>query len=218
MNEKTFINPYIEKVQNHEKIINIEDKAFQHKGNWSWFFQNTNDIILEIWTGLWNFFSNEVAKNKNKNFIGLEIKFKRIFVSAEKTLKKWWKKFVLIKTNWKNIDKLFWENEISLTYIFFPDPWDKKDYQRKNRLIDKDFLDKLYFVTKKWASLIFKTDHKEYFDSVLDIIERDKKWIISKKSYDYENELSNFDKTNLTEFESIFREHKLNINYLEIKK
>lgn len=215
---KKFVNPYIEKVENHYKIINDEKKAFEYKGNWEGYFWNNNEIVLEIWTWLWNFFSNEVVNNSGVNFVWLEIKFKRIFVTAEKTLWKWWEDFVLIKTNWKNIMKLFQEEEIDKTYIFFPDPWDKKDYQRKNRLINKDFLYDLYNITKKWWTFVFKTDHLAYFEEVLSLLKENWDWKILKKSYDYELELEEFDKKNLTEFESIFREHKLKINYLELKK
>lgn len=215
---KKFVNPYIEKVISHKNIISYEEEAFKNKSKWNDYFQNNNSIILEIWTWLWNFFSNEVSKNQESNFIWIEIKFKRIFVTAEKTLNKNWKNFVLVKTDWKNISRLFWNEEISLTYIFFPDPWDKKDYQRKNRLIDEDFLLNLFNITKVWWSFIFKTDHEWYFKDVVSIVEKIWIWKINKISFDYENEIESFDKKNLTEFESIFREHRLKINYLELKK
>jgi len=48
----------------------------------------------------------------------------------------------------QNIDKIFEKNEVSLIYIFFPDPWDKKDRQRKNRLWSDKFVSDLYQVTK----------------------------------------------------------------------
>ena len=49
----------------------------------------------------------------------------------------------------ENIDKIFSQNEVSLTYIFFPDPWDKKINQAENKLLKKTFLDNLHKITKK---------------------------------------------------------------------
>lgn len=218
MNKYKEINPYIEKVEDHEKIINLEWDIFPNKWKWNNYFWNDNDLVIEIWTWLWNFFSGEVSKNQDKNFLWFEIKFKRLFVTAEKTIEKWWTKFCLLKTKWQNISKIFDKWEISLTYVFFPDPWDKKDRQRKHRLWNEKFISDLYDITKTWWKVIFKTDHKWYFEDTLDLINKFWKWNVEKLSYDYENEIETFDKKNMTEFEEIFREHKIKINYLELFK
>jgi len=212
------INAYIQKVEDSDKIIDKENEAFEKKWRWRKYFWNENDIVVEIWTGLWNFFSWIVSKSPTNNFVWFEIRYKRLFVTAEKTLAKWWNNFVLVKSMAQNISKIFEKWEVSLTYIFFPDPWDKKDRQRKNRLFSDKFVNDLYVVTKKDWKVIFKTDHKWYFDDTLEIINKFWNWTIEKLSYDYENEIESFDKKNLTEFESIFREHKMKINYLELRK
>ena len=211
-------NAYIQKVEDHKNIINIEKEAFENKWKWKSFFKNQNDIVIEVWTWLWNFFSTEVSKNPNENYIWFEIRFKRLFVTAEKTLEKWWENFTLIKTPAQNIDKIFDENEVSKTYVFFPDPWDKKDRQRKHRLWSEKFIEDLYKITKQWWKVIFKTDHLWYFEDTLELLKSFWKWKITKLSYDYENELSDFDKKNMTEFEEIFRKDKIKINYIELEK
>ncbi|MDD3145145.1 MAG: hypothetical protein PHV23_03445 [Candidatus Gracilibacteria bacterium] len=212
------INAYIQKVEDHEKIIDKEKEAFEKKGLWGEYFENENDLVVEIGTGLGNFFSGIVSKNPLKNFIGFEIRYKRLFVTAEKTLEKGGKNFVLLKSMAQNIYKIFEKGEVSLTYVFFPDPWDKKDRQRKNRLWSEKFISDLYVITKTGGRVIFKTDHLGYFEDTLELIRVFSKWNIEKLSYDYENEIEDFDKKNLTEFESIFREHKMKINYLELRK
>jgi len=216
--KKKEINHYIQKVEDHKKIINIETEAFDNVGKWLKYFWNNNDIVLEIWTGLGNFFSSEVAKNTDKNYIWFEIKFKRLFVCAEKTIEKWGENFVMVKTKWQNIDKTFSDWELSLTYVFFPDPWANKDRQRKHRLFSEKFISDLYQKTKLWWKLIFKTDHIEYFDSTLELFKEFWKCKINLKSYDYENETELFDKDNMTEFEHMFRLDKVKTNYVEFEK
>lgn len=210
-------NPYIDKVSSHPKIIDDQEKIYYNKGKWSDFFWNDKWIRLEIWTGLWNFFSYETNRKKDKNFIWMEIKFKRCFKTAEKTLAKWISDFVILKDYGQNIDKIF-EEEIEQTYVFFPDPW-PKDRHAKHRLLQKEFLEKLHNITKTWWKLVYKTDHKKYFEDTLEIIEKEGIWEPKIISFDYENELLDVhEKKSLTEFEVIFRNKDVKICYAEFIK
>lgn len=210
-------NPYINIVSNDKHILTNIKEIYSKAWTWNKFFWNENEIYLEIWTWLWNFFSQECSNNPDKNFIWMEIRYKRLFKTADKSRLLWAENFVVLKDFWQNIDKIFAENEISKTYIFFPDPWDKKDRQKKHKLLQKSFLENLYKITKIWGKICFKTDHLEYFEEVLEIM-KTQNWKIEFLSYDYEKESQFFDKKKLTEFESMFRWEKLKINYLEITK
>lgn len=212
-------NPYKILVETHEKIIDDEQNLFNTKA-WKWaeYFNNSSPIYLEIWTWMWNFFSKEASRNLDKNFIWIELKYKRLYNSAEKSISLWVKNFVMLKTFWQNIDKIFDSNELDKTYIFFPDPWGKKDRQKKHRLFQEKFIKDLYKKTKKWWKLVFKTDHLEYFNTTLDLFNKIWLWKQNIKSYDYEKELEHFETNDMTEFEHIFRRHKMKINYVEFEK
>lgn len=243
-------NPYIEKVKDHKNIINITEDIYKNKWNWNKYFWNENDLILEVGTGLGNFFSREVQKNPNQNFLWMEIKYKRLYIWAEKSL--WnlnnyasnWvrirnieekkakhlerkvhpskgglegeKNFVLLKDFWENIDKIFKENEITKSYIFFPDPWAKKKRWLKNRLLQTKFLNNLYNITKNWWKSIIKTDHFWYYDFVLEEL-KNTPWKIIKTSTDFENE-PEFKNEETTEFQQLFRWQDIKINYIELIK
>jgi tRNA (guanine-N7-)-methyltransferase len=77
----------------------------------------------------------------------MEIKYKRLFKTAEKTLKNDNNDFILLKDFGQNIDKIFDKEEIETTYIFFPDPW-PKDRHAKHRIMQEEFLEKLYNITE----------------------------------------------------------------------
>lgn len=224
-------NPYIEKVKKHDKIIVDTDKIYSNKWKWSNFFSNENPIVLEIWTGLGNYFSSEVLDNPDKNFIWMEIRYKRLYKTAEKSL--WNTKnndnsqnkdleknendnFVVLKDFWENIDKIFDKEELDLTYVFFPDPWDKNEKTIKRRLVQTSFLNNLYEVTKTWGKLIFKTDHSGYFKDALKDIE-ETKWKINFKTFDYEKE-NLYNQNKITEFEQIFRWQNIKVCYIELEK
>lgn len=211
-------NPYIEIIQTDTHILQDTKKIYSNQGNWNSFFGNQNEIYLEIWTWLGNFFSLESNQNQEKNFIGMEIKYKRLYKTAEKTRSLWVKNFILLKDFGQNIDKIFEKGEVSRTYIFFPDPWENKDRQKKHKLLQKEFLIKLFEITKTGWEFFFKTDHKKYFEDVLEIIDELDLWKTRFVSFDYEAESKVFHKQKLTEFESMFRWDKLKINYSEFVK
>ena len=224
-------NPYITKVKNHPKILTeVEKEIYPIKWKWDSFFGNKNPIVLEIGTGLWNFFSKNVNENLWKNFIAMEIRYKRCFMTAEKTLwkvknndnskdntslEKYNNNFVVLKDYAENIDKIFDENEISETLIFFPDPWARKKWLKK-RLVQENFLNDLYYRTKIWWKMIFKTDHLGYFLHVLQEIKKTS-WKISFKTFDYEKEWL-YESDAITEFEQIFRWQDIKVCYLELIK
>lgn len=264
-------NPYIDLVKKHAQIMCDTDEIYTNKTKWNKYFKNDNDIVLEVGTWLGNFFSREISKNPNNNFVWMEIKYKRLYITAEKSLwnlnnyannwvrpkwilrKKKWEEDVLLPCSWEGVrteergfantsekvttdvykeennsnfvvlkDKaehivdIFWEGELSLSYIFFPDPWSKKKRWLKNRLLQENFLNNLFTATKTWWKAIIKTDHLDYFNFILEEISKTS-WKIVKQSFDWESE-QDFDNTETTEFQQLFRWQEIKINYVELAK
>ncbi len=165
-----------------------------------------------------NFFSKQVGEFPHKNFIGMEIRYKRCFQTAEKSRKQNNNNFVILKDFWEKIGSIFSPEEVSETYIFFPDPWANKKRQQKHRLFQEDFLKNLYMISRIWGKVFFKTDHKEYFDSTLEIVRSQWLWTIEKWTHNYNEEEDIFNIENITEFEAFYRGEKASINYLELVK
>ncbi|MCD5385052.1 tRNA (guanosine(46)-N7)-methyltransferase TrmB [Candidatus Gracilibacteria bacterium] len=212
-------NPYKIKVENHDKIMAFEKDFFEiYKGKWNKYFGNNNPVYLEIGTGMGNFFSKESSRKLDKNFIGIELKYKRLYNTAEKSIELGAKNFILLKTFAQNIDKIFGKEEIDKIYVYFPDPWGKKDRQKKHRLFQEKFIRDLYEKTKIGGKLIFKTDHLEYFDTTISLFKEIGLWKINILSHDYESELENFETKEMTEFEHIFRKDRVKVNYVEFEK
>jgi len=211
----TINNPYIEKVQADSDIMHGTQEIYSWQWKWSEYFKNNNDIILEIGTGMGNFFAKQVISLPKNNFVGMEIRYKRLYQSAEKSRVSGNSNFVMLKDFAQNISKIFTRWEISQTYIFFPDPWANKKRQRKNRLLQADFLKDLHSVTKPGGKLYFKTDHREYFDSTREIIENQWLWKTISWTHNYEDS-EIFDMENITEFEWLYRWKNTHINYIEL--
>lgn len=230
----TINNPYIDLVKQHPHIWTDTKKMYDMPGQWEDFFLQKNPIYLEIGTGMGNFFGGEVRENPGINYIGMELKYKRLYTTAQKALgqkatqfyspsmkgvgeaKDTTAHFVLLKDYAQHINTIFTEAEIDLSYIFFPDPWGKKDRQKKHRLLQTPFLNDIYHITKPAGKCIIKTDHREYFDFIhTQVVETN--WEVMRISYDWENE-DDYDKSKDTEFQKITKKENPKVHYLELQK
>ncbi|MFI8604901.1 tRNA (guanosine(46)-N7)-methyltransferase TrmB [Cellulophaga baltica] len=127
------------------------------KGKWSAFFKNDNPIVLELGCGKGEYTIGLAEQNKDKNFIGVDIKGARFWRGAKTAKEEGLDNVAFLRTQIELIDLLFEENEVSEIWITFPDPQIK--YKRtKHRLTNKLFLDKYNHILNKDGVVNLKTD------------------------------------------------------------
>ncbi|HHE37676.1 MAG TPA: tRNA (guanosine(46)-N7)-methyltransferase TrmB [Candidatus Cloacimonetes bacterium] len=146
--------------------IGLEDEKLL---NFKEIFGNENPVHLEIGSGRGEFISMKSLVLWNKNFLGLELKDKRIDDTLKKLNSEHHRNVRLIRllvdekiTDWIS------ENSIERIYINHPDPWPKKKHH-KNRLIQNDFLDALYKILKFKGVIEINTDHRDYAEWIVEI-------------------------------------------------
>ena len=153
-------NIYIQKVAEHPHIYSDEELMHAKKGKWKEFFWKEK-LMLEIGTGMGNFFSNYAANRPEMACVGIELKFKRLIRTYEKCARKGRDDVILLKVFGQKIPEIFAECEIDELYLLFSDPWPKKGHH-KNRVIQDDFLrDAASVLAPGWLFLI-KTDEASY--------------------------------------------------------
>jgi tRNA (guanine-N7-)-methyltransferase len=69
------------------------------------------------------------------------------------------------------IDRLFLHGSIAGIHLFFPDPWPKKRHH-KRRLVDEQFLTRIFPLLTSPGYLHWATDWAEYADAILGAFER----------------------------------------------
>ena len=99
----------------------------------------------------------------NTLFIGVDITFKRVVMTAQRAKKLGLRNVFVLLANAKTIAKLFAPNEVDGCIVFFPDPWVKKARQAKNRLIDAAFCQQLDQILVRGGFCWLKTDQPGYF-------------------------------------------------------
>ena len=71
-----------------EYLMYNNESVDSYRGKWSEFFQNDNNIYLEIGCGSGNFTVKNAQKFKDRNYIALELRFKRLVLAAKKSKKR----------------------------------------------------------------------------------------------------------------------------------
>ena len=209
-------NKYMfEMVEYPDYLMYDNEKVDSYKGKWNDFFGNDNDIFLEIGCGSGNFTVGNAEKFKDRNYIALELRFKRLVLGARKSQKRHLKNILFIRKRGETVLDFIGENEISGMYINFPDPWEGEEHKR---LINKELFERMDTILKKGGKLYFQTDHQKYYEDVLELL----KEIDGYDAVYHTDDLHNTEKAaeNIkTEFEQLFlSKHNMNIKYVEIEK
>ncbi|MCK0188818.1 tRNA (guanosine(46)-N7)-methyltransferase TrmB [Arenibacter sp. F20364] len=139
---------------NREEITN---GTFSLKGKWNEFFGNDNPLVLELGCGKGEYTVGMAKQNKNKNFIGIDIKGARFWRGAKTAIEENMSNVAFLRTQIELIDGLFAADEVSEIWITFPDPQIK--YKRtKHRLTNEVFLEKYKLILKDDGVVNLKTD------------------------------------------------------------
>jgi tRNA (guanine-N7-)-methyltransferase len=170
-------------------------------------------IFLELGSGSGQHLVAHAFANPSQQFVGMEIRYKRIVKTAQKAQKKNLNNLFLIRTDIEYIEEFFYPNQIKKIFINFPDPWDRRRW-KKHRLTAPEYLDRYSRLLANDGSVYFKTDHKGLFDDTVDIVKARKDYNITFSSTDLHN--SERAKTNIiTEFEQLFKSKGMPIYALE---
>lgn len=215
---RSYYNKYMYEMLDYPEYIIFDSEEIENnKSKWKNIYPNKDgDIYLEIGSGSGNFSTQLAEKNKHINLLCNELRLKRLVVSAKKAKKLNLDNIKYIRYDANNLGDFLGENEISGIYINFPDPWVGDEHKR---MLGENLLEKLDKVLKKGAKIFFKTDHLDYYESVVTLIKNAKNYDIVVKSDDlYSDE--NLLKNNIqTEFEHLFiHKIKTKIKYVEIIK
>ena len=140
-------NKYMfEMVEYPDYLMYDNEKVDSYKGKWNDFFGNNNDIFLEIGCGSGNFTVGNAEKFKDRNYIALELRFKRLVLGARKSQKRHLKNILFIRKRGETVLDFIGENEISGMYINFPDPWEGEEHKR---LINKELFERMDTILKR---------------------------------------------------------------------
>lgn len=167
-------NIYIKQVAEHPHIYSDESLMHAKKGKWrelcsqmnneQWKMNNAGSfprLMLEIGTGMGNFFSQYASCHPDTACVWIELKYKRLIRTYEKCARKGRDDVILLKVFGQKIPEIFAEGEIDELYLLFSDPWPKKGHH-KNRVVQDDFLRDAASLLAPDGIFLIKTDEASY--------------------------------------------------------
>jgi len=131
-------------------------------------FGNNNPVHIEIGSGRGEFLIKTAANNPDSNYIGIDLKEKRIKTILRKLYEK---KLTNVRIARLLLDEqtinFIPEKSIETIHLQFPDPWPKKRHNHR-RIIQHSFIDIMHKLLKQGGLVSISTDHKEYAQWIID--------------------------------------------------
>lgn len=200
-------------LQSQHNLLLDEEKAVEFKGQWreSVFKADYKAALdLEIGIGVGHHFAHYAGVNPDRNLIGIEIKFKPLFLSVERLQQQNSINARGVRYNGSFIHEIFNEDELNDVIVHHPDPWLKRS-QQKRRLLQLDFLNTASRLQLKGAHFYFKTDSEDYFHWALNNFTESPYKLVGKTLDLHKSEYAQLNV--ITQFERIFINKNLPIYF-----
>ena len=126
-------------------------------------FGNDNALEIEIGCGCGNFIIEKAKRNKNINYIGVEIIDNVIITAGEKAQKENLENLRFFNCGAEILQYLLPKNSVSNIYLNFSCPYPKKQYEN-HRLTYKYFLEIYKFLLTDGGKIYQKTDNDDFFE------------------------------------------------------
>jgi tRNA (guanine-N7-)-methyltransferase len=176
-------------------------------------------VVVELGSGSGEHLIAQALRAPDTLHIGFELRFKRVFRTAEKSEEALADNMIVLQGDATVLPQMFKPGSLAGIYVNFPDPW-AKPRQRKHRLLNTNFLDTILTHLTPGGFFSFKTDHREYFLSTVELLRTKENCVTSFYSEDLAADItSEYSKNNIpTEFERMFRSQGLPIHQVVVHR
>ena len=172
------------------------------KGKWKEFWNNENEIHIEVGMGKGRSLMDMAVINPLINYVGIEMYSSVLLRAVQKMEENPLPNLRFIRMDAREIEEVFDKGEVDKIYLNFSDPW-PKDRHAKRRLPSRQFLARFNSILKKDGNLEFKTDNKDLFDFAVEEVEP-AGWKIDGITYDLHNDTVMNQGNVMTEYEEKF--------------
>jgi tRNA (guanine-N7-)-methyltransferase len=213
-------NPYIDLSRNLSSriIVNCSGETSDNdRDNIKQLIDNYDGLIVEIGSGSGQHLIELAKLYPQYCVLGFEVRYKRSVRTIEKSMRTNVPNVFVARTSALNIPNLIPPSAISIVYVNFPDPWSDKRRWYKNRLLTSTTLNMIWQSLVSKGVLRCKTDHRESFMDLLQLLKSDSNCKIQRHTEDLHR--SPYVSENiLTEFEGMFISQNMPIYFVEASK
>jgi tRNA (guanine-N7-)-methyltransferase len=165
---------YVEKLKEFTDVALIDESAFSHRGRWRNVFHSrigpsfNGQIIFEIGCADAEYVCRVAAKRAETAFVAIDWKYGDVCRGARRVAEIALRNVLLLRGRAQDVHQIFTGGEIDEAWLFHPEPCDRPR-EIKNRLVSPAFLAELHGVLRSSGVLAIKTDHRAYYDWVLEV-------------------------------------------------
>ncbi len=160
---------------NNKILIGENGEEVNILNGWNkFYFKNKNPIVLELACGRGEYSLELARRNKDINYIGVDIKGARIWKGAKIAIEENIDNIAFLRTRIEQISDYFNKSEVDEIWITFPDPFLKKSKSNR-RLTSPFFLDKYRNILKESGIVNLKTDSPELYEFTMEILNNDER-------------------------------------------
>lgn len=191
-----YVNHKNDFLVNFEQIKLVKDKNF----------------ILEIGFGLGENLLFQATKYPENYFIGIDPFINGVANVVQKAKELNLNNISILDTPVQKVLDNFSDNLFSKVFVLFPDPW-MKNKQKKRRLLNYLFLEKILKKMRTKSTLIFATDDQDYFNFVIKEVS-----LLRKKIDTFKCSLGNIHPIADTKYSNKANKLKKDIYFLNLDK
>ena len=166
------VNPYLLSHREFGHPLYPAQTAQSLRGKWDDIFKRQAPLYLEIGSGNGFFLSGYAKQRPDINLVGVEIRYKRTVMCAEKIQKLGVSNAVIVRYDAWYLDDLVSRNALDGIFVLHPDPWPKTRHV-KNRLVSRWFLELAEALLKPGGTLRIKSDFAPNVSRVFDLLKTD---------------------------------------------
>ncbi len=164
------LNPYLKLHREFGPPVLPAETALEFRDRWDECFGAARPLHLEIGSGNGFFLAGMSARHPDQNWLGIEIRFKRVILCAKKIQAAGVENARIARYDAWWLDDLFAPGSVAGLYVNHPDPWEKA-HQEKHRLMGRHFAGLASRLLRIGAEFRLKTDHLVNVDSLCRAVE-----------------------------------------------
>ena len=157
------LNPYVDRIREYAPWAMTAEQGEEHRGRWRELMGRAPDapLLLEIGPGNGFFFRELCRRHPEAAVVGIEIRFKRVWLTARKARQEGLENFRVLHHHASHLEDLFEPGELTAVHVNHPDPW-PKDRHHKNRLLSPAFRARLERLLGPDGEFWLKSDFSDY--------------------------------------------------------
>ena len=132
------LNPYVDRIHEFAPYTVLAEDSVASRGRWREEIGVQGPLILEIGPGNGFFFRAVCERFAHCALVGLEIRFKRVYLTARKARQAGLTNLRVVHHHSGYLGDVFAPRELNAVFINHPDPW-PKDRHHKHRLLQPEF-------------------------------------------------------------------------------